>query len=398
MTPLPFSAQGAPGYRIQLDTLLQDYDGETCWTQARAAAVPREGGSPRLLVTMQKLLLTGSDVYYPINDVFSSDLGKTWSAPVPQTDKLGRRTELPGIEVGPGDFWPKWHAASGKVLGIGQTFRYSGEKRPRHEDPKEVAYSSYDPVTRQWTEWAALEAPPDVLAYQTAGGCAQRVDLPNGDILLPVYFKAKEEKFHRVKVLRCHFDGVKLRWLEEGNTLRVDSKRGLAEPSLTWYRGKYFLTIRHDDDGYVCTSTDGLNFSEPASWLWEDGESLGTYNTQAHWITRQDALFLAYTRRGADNDHVFRHRAPLFIAEVNPDILRVKRETERILIPEKGARYGNFGVCDVNENETWVVETEWMQRPPEEPVIPVDNRWGAAGRVYISRILWDTPNREWDTK
>ena len=86
----------------------------------------------------------------------------------------------------------------------------------------------------------------------------------------------------------------------------------------------------------------------------------------------------------------------LFMAEVDPATLRVKRATERILLPDKGARYGNFGVCDVNAQETWVVDTEWMQRPPEEPIIPVDNRWGAAGRVYAARIIWDRPNAEPD--
>ena len=385
-------ARNTPGYRIQLDTLRQDYDGKTCWTQARAGAIPQAGRPPLMVVTMQKLLLTGSDIYYPVNDVFSTDLGKTWSAPVEHADTLGRRTETPGVEVAAGDFCPKWHAASGKLLMTGQTFHYSDEKHPRLNDSKQVSYSYYDTATRQWAPWATLEAPPGVLAYQTGAGCAQRMDLPNGDILLPVYFKEKEDKFFKVKVLRCHFDGVKLKWLEEGNALGLDTKRGFVEPSLTRYRGKYYLTIRHDDAGYVSTSDDGLHFGEPALWRWETGEDLGTYNTQAHWVTHHNGLFLTYTRRGANNDHVFRNRAPLFIAEVNPDTLRVKRETERILIPEKGARYGNFGVCDVNENETWVVETEWMQRPPEEPIIPVNNRWGAAGRVYAARILWDRPN------
>ena len=45
--------------------------------------------------------------------------------------------------------------------------------------------------------------------------------------------------------------------------------------------------------------------------------------------------------------------------------------------------------------ETWVVETEWMQRPPatrhpgEEPV-------GHEAGVYAARILWDHPNLNWD--
>ncbi len=406
LSVVPFQLEAAdsdaqansPGFRIQLDTLLQEYDGKQCWTQARAAAIPRPGKPPLTLVTMQKLLLTGSDIYYPINDVFSEDLGKTWSKPEEHADILGRRQEPYGIEVAPGDFWPKWHAASGKVLGIGQTFRYKDEKTPQLDAPKEVAYSYYDPATRKWAPWATLEAPEGVLSYQTAGGCAQRVDLPNGDILLPVYFKAKEDKFYKVKVIRCGFDGAKLKWLEEGNTLKLDKKRGFQEPSLTKFGNRYYLSIRHDDAGFVSTSDDGLHFGEPRFWRWDNGTTLGNYNTQTHWVSRQDRLYLVYTRRGADNDHVFRHRAPLFIAEVDTGKLAVKRDTEQILIPEKGARYGNFGICDVNENETWVVETEWMQRPPQEPIIPIENKWGAAGRVYISRILWDKPNLDWNRR
>ena len=86
----------------------------------------------------------------------------------------------------------------------------------------------------------------------------------------------------------------------------------------------------------------------------------------------------------------------MFIAEVDVEKLQVNKATEQILIPEKGARYGNFGVCDVSEHETWIVETEWMQRPPQEPIIPVKNQWGAEGRVYAARIIWQKPNKEWD--
>ena len=48
--------------------------------------------------------------------------------------------------------------------------------------------------------------------------------------------------------------------------------------------------------------------------FWIDGQALGSYNTQQHWISHGDSLYLIYTRRGANNDHVFRNRAPIFIA------------------------------------------------------------------------------------
>lgn len=78
------------------------------------------------------------------------------------------------------------------------------------------------------------------------------------------------------------------------------------------------------------------------NWTFDDGSELGNYNTQQHWVTHGDSLFLVYTRKGANNDHVFRHRAPLFIAKVDPEKLTVLRATEQILVPERGARLANL--------------------------------------------------------
>jgi hypothetical protein len=103
-----------------------------------------------------------------------------------------------------------------------------------------------------------------------------------------------------------------------------------------------------------------------------------------------------YTRTGANNDHVFRHRAPIFIAQVDPQRLCVLRATERVLIPERGARLGNFGVTDVSENETWVTDAEWMQTWPPHYIIPPDNPYGADNSVYAARILWSKPNSDWN--
>ncbi|MDQ3624385.1 MAG: hypothetical protein M3463_18145 [Verrucomicrobiota bacterium] len=47
--------------------------------------------------------------------------------------------------------------------------------------------------------------------------------------------------------------------------------------------------------------------------------------------------------RGANNDHIVRHRAPLFMARVDTDKLHVIRSSEKIVVPERGAEMGNFG-------------------------------------------------------
>jgi len=188
-------------------------------------------------------------------------------------------------------------------------------------------------------------------------------------------------------VCRCSFDGKELNYLNHGSELELnDDTRGLGEPSMTRFNGKYFMTIRNDIKGFIASSNDGQHFDHYQPWTFDDGSELGSYNTQQHWVTHSDALFLVYTRRGADNDHVFRHRAPLFMAQVDPEKLCVIRKTEQILVPERGARLGNFGVTDISPTETWVTVSEWMQPHGVE-------KHGSDGSVFVAKIAWNKPNR-----
>ena len=382
-----------PGYRIQLDTIHRGYDGKTCWVHPRAGTIP--GERPIVVLTMQQLLLTGSDVFFALNEMRTDDLGKTWVGPAEHVQTLGRRDEADGVIVATCDFTPKWHAKSGKLLGTGQTVRYRNDRVIENRN-RETSYSVYDPAARSWTPWTTLEM-PDRMKFQSAGaGSVQRLDLPSGDILLPIYFKSKEQKTYRTTVVRCTFDGAKLTYREHGSELTIDDGRGLYEPSLTRFGDRFYLTLRNDSAGYVATSQDGLHFDAPQKWLWDDGTDLGNYNTQQHWVTHSGGLFLVYTRKGANNDHVFRHRAPLFIAQVDPGKRQVMRRTERILVPERGARLGNFAVTEVSERETWVTVAEWMQTRGPNVVIPPDNKYGADNSVNVARILWDQPNASWN--
>jgi hypothetical protein len=86
------------------------------------------------------------------------------------------------------------------------------------------------------------------------------------------------------------------------------------------------------------------------------------------------------------------------MAQVDPQSCRVLRHTERVLVPERGARLGNFGVTEVNERETWVTVAEWMQTWGPKTIIPPDNKYGADNSVYVARILWDEPNQTWDQR
>lgn len=396
-------------YTIDLTVVREGFDGESCWVHPRAGAIPpgalgnEQGTNPLVMLTMQKLRLSGSDVFYALNELHTSDFSKTWSAPAEQQDfhrqvyRVGKSPVPPGVvgnedllrdgdDVVVCDFTPKWHEKTQRLLGIGHTawYRNNAIFNPR---PRATAYSFWNPEQGKWVPWKVLELPDTVPEFQASGaGCVQRFDLDNGDILLPIYGKAPKDPFTQVCVIRCKFDGETLSYVDHGNLLTVPEKRGVGEPSLTRFNGTYYLTMRHDLRGYVSTSQDGLHFSKPQPWQFDDGTELGSYNTQQHWVTHSQGLFLVYTRKGANNDHVFRHRAPLFIAQVNPKTLQVIRATEKVVVPEKGTRLGNFGVVDVNQNETWVTTAEWMQPAGVE-------KYGSNNRVFASRILWSQPNQ-----
>lgn len=375
-------------YDIGLDTITSGYDRQTCWVHARSGAIP--GGTPAVVVLMQKLLLSKNDVFFALNEMRSDDMGKTWKGPISHERTLGRRKQDDGTEMCPCDFNPQWHQKTGKLLGIGHSAVYrDNDPIPPSMRRRSSCYSIYDADNRVWSPFSTLDMPRGGLFDDSGAGCVQRYDLPDGDILLPIYFSSP----FAVTVLRCGFDGRTLRYISHGNILKSAAGRGLCEPSITFYQGKYYLTIRNDLAGFVSSSEDGIVFSPPKQWCFDDGSDLGSYNTQQHWVTHSDGLFLVYTRRGANNDNVFRHRAPLFMARVHPERHCVIRETERILVPNRGARLGNFQVTDVSRDETWVVVAEWMQSIGANAFDPRGcEKYGSDNSVFAARIRWDKPN------
>jgi hypothetical protein len=373
-------------YRVQLEVVSEGYDGKTCWFHPRAGTIP--GTPPTVVLTMQKLNVKRSDVFYPINSLESSDLGQTWSPIVEHAQTLGRHPQGNNREEGICDFTPKWHAASGKLLATGHTVAYTNDVLVLARTNYAV-WSVYESKTRTWAPWAKLVIPSEPNFSNGGAGSTQRVDLENGDVLLPIYFKGITNKTLSSTVLRCRFDGQTLRYVEHGSEHTVNIDRGLYEPSLAKFKDRFYFTMRNDRAAYIATSRDGLHFDEPRKWTFDDGADLGSYNTQAHWITHSDGLFLVYTRRGATNDNVIRHRAPLFMAQIDPEKLVVLRATERELVPNKGAQLGNFAIVDVNEHETWATTSEGMA--PGDP-----SKFGSNGRVYAARIIWEKPNRDWN--
>ncbi len=379
-------------YTIEPQIIQHGYDRKTCWVQTRAGVIPPSLG----VVTTQKLRISGSDVFSGICSLRSEDGGKTWAPPLSQPG-LMRRAVGDGVEDCPCDGTPTWHAKSGKLLLTGHLARYKNDEIISHGPrPRSTYFSVYDAGTGLWSDWRVLEMPAaDPAAFCSGAGCVQRYDLPNGDILLPTYYIQKDDTTHcfRVSVMRCEFDGTTLKFIERGADVVFPEPRGVYEPSLTCFNGRFYMTLRNDTCGYVTVSQDGMNFGPLKVWAFDDGAEIGNYNTQQHWVTHIDGLFLVYTRRGANNDHVFRHRAPLFMAQVDPERLCLIRASERIVVPERGARLGNFGVCTVSPEETWVTVSEWMQTTGSDDCdCTVCERYGSDNALYISRIRWNRPN------
>lgn len=391
LSPLLSLALLASDFRIENSTVLTS-SGRYRWSQSRPAVIP--GNPVRVVVTTQEIEKYGSHGYRDLYVTETTDGAKTWSEPR-RIDALQRKTYADGIERVFGDVCPQWHAKSGKLLVTGKCFGFladANEHRAKDDRSQErVAYAVYSPATEQWTGMWIMAMPERDHAgnpiLEPNAGCHQRVDLPNGDVLLPVRYRADPQKHvYTTVVVRCSFDGETLTYLEHGSEHSITPPRGLYEPSIAVFKDRFFLTMRAEENGYVTRSADGLHFDPAIEWTFEDGQPLGSTNTQQHWITHGSGLYLIYTRRGANNDHVFRNRAPIFIARVDPEKLHIIRSTEQVLMPETGVGLGGgYAPVEVSPNETWVVSTE-MSFP--------ENRRDESNRILLAKIIWnpaDTP-------
>ena len=381
-------SEGRLEFTTRLDVAKQELSPEHCWFHPRVAAVPGAGreGKPAVIMTLQKHLQV-SDYYSGLWTMRTDDLGKTWTGSTEIPD-LGWVREPNGIVVAVADVTPGWHAPSKRLLAVGCSVRYSPQGRQLGDvkRPSQTAYAVHDPQSGAWSRWQTLEMPPDAKFDFARCACCQWLVEPDGTLLLPIYFGKSASEPASVTVVRSKFDGERLTYLEHGTELELDVVRGLCEPSLVRFGARYYLTIRNDVKGYVTVSDDGLRFAPIQPWTFDDGAELGSYNTQQHWLAHRDGLFLTYTRRGANNDHIFRHRAPLFIAQVDPERLCVLRRTEKVLIPERGAQMGNFGAAPIDEHESWVTVAEYISKGQPHPR-------GANGSVFAARVIWSKPNK-----
>ena len=370
--------------KIDLQRIPTNFHGERCFVHARAAIRP-DGFA---ILTTQPLRLSGSDIFYGMHQIKSTDGGKTWSEIMPCKELTRKPWEKEAnTESAVCDATPFYHKKTGKFLLTGVQILYQNDERYPAPEPAFTGWSVYDEQIGDWSAVQELKLPGENQDdyFHSGAGCTQILEEENGELLIPICYNSKEESCDpwnasaHVTVLRCAFDGETLSFLEFGNSLSVPVPRGLCEPSIAKLGEEYFLALRNDETGYLSRSTDGLHFEEPVELCFDDGKNVGNYNTQQHWINGGGKLWLVYTRKGANNDHVFRHRAPLFIAEFDPERMCLIRETEQVVVPERGARLGNFGCLHVSENESWVIAAEWMQ--------PVGcEQYGSDNTIFVAKI------------
>ncbi|MCX6624224.1 MAG: exo-alpha-sialidase, partial [Acidobacteria bacterium] len=167
--------------------------------------------------------------------------------------------------------------------------------------------------------------------------------------------------------------------------------RGLLEPSLALHGGRYFITVRAEDQhGYVASSADGLDWSRMKAWAWDDGEVLTMSTTQQHWLPHRDGLFLTYTRKDAANVNVMRWRTPIYVARVDPERLCLIRASEKVVFPLVGdgvndpknvPMHGNFHTTAISPTESLVTSCDLLARD-------------FTGDTMLARIRWSRPNRD----
>ena len=334
-----------------------------------------DGGGPEVVV--RALQLTGNDMG-PLHWTATRDLGKTWMPPWESMTLLGEPagdSVFEKIHVMPHD-----HAPTGTMLGLGRTYftRDTGSDPMQKDEthiygrPGGAVYAVWNDGRGDWEPWRRLELPRDDHkgTLFRFGGAAQAHVCEDGTILKPTVRHHSDGRTY-VGAVRLAFDGETVTVVEVGDVVGEATPGGICEPSMVAFGGRYLMTIRseygvpennHDGRMYHAVSDDGVEWKDFAPWRWDDGEPVDTEQTQQHWLKQGDSLFLVYTRRGELSNGVFRSRAPLWIARVDPETVRLIRETERIVIPENGARMGNFAVESVTEDEVWVITGEWLEQ------------------------------------
>ena len=244
------------------------------------------------------------------------------------------------------------------------------EKESSVSIPKNDAVCCFRYPDGHWSEAFLLDVDGIHSGFRTA--CTQICQTPDGDWIIPFYAESGRRCemfgyfsacFYALTV-KYRFNGEKFVFLEKGDPLDIPVGRGFCEPSVTMGRnGMYYLTLRAEDGhGYTAYSGDGLHWSDPVPWHWDNGSELEMSSTQQHFLSLQGKQYLVYTRRDEENQEIFRYRAPLYVAEADPFTGSLKRETEQIVFARQQldgeeALYGNFHVAQLSDSQALISDS-----------------------------------------
>jgi len=315
----------------------------------------------KLLMILHRIY--ASDTFSPPMWCLSTDDGDSWSEPV----------EIPGLgHLKCADFRPLDSGFGESVLVMGLI----GGK---------TAWLSFD---GKWSPPHFLSSNPET---DFRGANLQSASFPGGGVLIPFYYRESGSSRFSVITRRFHFDGTVLKESGQSNILSFEHGRGFLEPSVVCFNGRFYLTLRAEDNAaYWTESADGLSWSQVRPWLFDDGSLLVTGSTQQHWLKVNKRLFLVYTRKTDYNVSFFRWRTPLFSAEFVPERGCLLSETEHIVFPvelyrERPNLMGNFHVMN-GEGESVISDAAlWFDVSHETNQIS----W-LATTVYTEKIIHST--------
>lgn len=359
-----FDELGHPFGKLTRNRLFPGFDGKFCKMSPNIAT----DWNGNAILTYGMLLLSGSDVFFGTYVTKSTDGGDTWCEPKKvesiKDEYVGdvRVSYAAGI---------RYACKTNRWYAIGVSTAYRGDNRPLDSryngKPFRLPYYyNVNPESLEFGPRQLIELPVE---YDVAMPFGAFED-DDGTVIISFYYREPTAVLKpgawtrptKVVCARYQFGKDGLEFTEIGEPITCEElKRGIGEPSIVKAGGKYWMTIRSDERGMLAESTDGLSYGPLKTWCWEDGTPIGNRNTQQHWLVLSDGIYLTYTREGATNDHVFRNRAPVFIAKFDQERMCLIRSTEIPLVPEYGARLGNFSTISDGTGRAWLMTAEWMQ-------------------------------------
>ena len=367
---------------IKTVDVLAGFDGKTCKINPKMAY----DGKSTYLLNYTMLDLSGSDVFSDSYTVFSgspTEVNEPTKVFSPFYDEKYKYVYYESVIY--------YNKFMSRFVSFGVLQRFP---RKDVESVKDDLGSFYKNVMRFYDtenkcyDGGYYEIP---FPFELSNACphAQVIENEKGEMLLSFYYSEKGEKKHKVITILYKFEDNELKIVKVGTPVFLDGDkytRGMLEPSVIKYGNKFYMTIRTDREALWSVSDNRFDFSVPTPHVFDDGTLIESYNTMTRWVKLRDELYLVYTRKNGKNDHVFRNRAPLYITRFDTRRGCLIRSEEQIVAPERGARLGNFSVCDLGDKNI-VTVAEWMQtNPPDPSDYTVCQKYGSNNRIWISEI------------